>query len=151
MSGSLRRRSMAAIVLFTLVWPVAHAGLVARYRVDAWELFGWSMYALPAARVQVRVEVERGGETEPLPIRGETRKKLRAFARRRTALGAFAPTATLASTLFEADPSIEALTVVTREIRLDPETTRLVAHDEPHPHRRVAVSNSGPEAEPGLP
>jgi hypothetical protein len=43
MSGSFRRRVMMAIVAFVLAWPVVHVGLVARYRVDPWEFFGWSM------------------------------------------------------------------------------------------------------------
>jgi hypothetical protein len=30
MSGSSRRATMLAIVVFVLAWPVAHAGLVAR-------------------------------------------------------------------------------------------------------------------------
>ena len=78
---------MLAIVAFVLVWPVAHAGLVARYGIDPWEFFGWSMYALPAPRIQVRVEVERGGETYPLRAMGDLRRRVRAFASRRTAFG----------------------------------------------------------------
>jgi len=136
MSGSLRRRIMLAIVAFVLVWPVAHAGLVARYRIDPWELFGWSMYALPAARVQVRVEVERAGERTPLRAMGELRQRVKSFALRSTTLGSFAPTSSLAREIFADDSSIDAVIIVTREILLDRETTHFVAHDERHRHER---------------
>jgi len=140
MSGRGRRRVMAAIVSFVLVWPLAHASLVARYGIDPWELFGWSMYALPAARVQVRVDVERGGETDPLRAMGERRKRVQAFARRRTALGSLASAEPLARSLLAEDPTIDAVIVVTREIVLDRVSTRLVARDEQH---RFARGPSG--------
>ena len=127
---------MSGIVAFTLLWPLAHAGLVARYRIDPWELFGWSMYALPSARVQVRVEVERGGETKALRPMREMRRHIRDFARRRTALGSLASTAPLARAIFAEDSTIDALTILTREILLDPASTRLVARDEEHRHDR---------------
>lgn len=141
MSGPLRRRMMATLVIAVALWPVAHAGLVAVYRTDAWELFGWSMYALPAARVQVRVEVERDGESRPLRAMGRQRERVLAFARRRTALGELAPTARLARQIFEEDATLEALTIFTREISLDPRTARLVARDERHRHRRPDVGS----------
>ncbi len=133
---------MAALVVFVLLWPIAHAGLVARHRIDPWELFGWSMYALPAARVQVRVESERQGVTMPLRAMGEPRRRIRAFARRRTALGTLAPTADLARVLLEADPSLDAVTIVTREIRLDPASARLVAREERFRHPRPPIGPS---------
>ena len=127
---------MSGIVACTLLWPLAHASLVARYRIDPWELFGWSMYALPPARVQVRVEVERGGETKALRPMRELRRQLRDFARRRTALGSLVSSEPLARAILAEDATIDALTIWTREIRLDPESTRLVARDEAHRHDR---------------
>lgn len=136
MSGANRRRWMLAIVVFVLVWPLAHAGLVARYRLDAWEFFGWSMYALPAARVQVSVEIERDGELFPLRAMGEMRRRVRNFARRRTALGSLASPAPLAREIFAGDSTIDAVIIVTREIVLDPGSTLLVARDERHRYQR---------------
>ena len=57
MSTEWRRKTIAGVVIFVLLWPAVHIGLVAHFRIDPWELFGWSMYALPAGRVQVRVEL----------------------------------------------------------------------------------------------
>jgi hypothetical protein len=127
---------MSGVVAFTLLWPLAHAGLVARYRIDPWELFGWSMYALPAARVQIRVEVERGGETQALRPMRAMRRRVRDFARLRTALGSLASTEPLALAIFAEDPTIDALTILTREILLDRESTHLVARDEAYRHDR---------------
>ena len=139
MSGPLRRRIMASIVAFVLVWPIAQAALVARFRVDPWEFFAWSMYALPAARVQVRVDVERAGQIRPLRAMGEARRRIRAYARRRTALGALAPSDTLAQEVMATDPAIDAVVVVTRRITLDRATSRLVANDERHRFERAAA------------
>ena len=136
MSSSIRRRVMLAIVVFVLVWPIAHAGLVARYQLDPWEFFGWSMYALPGARVQVLVEVERDGEIHPLRAMGEMRQRVQRFARRRNALGLLVSTEPLATEIFAADSTIDAVIIVTREITLDRETTRLVGHDAQHRHER---------------
>ncbi len=94
------------------------------------------MYALPAARVQVRVEVERGGETKALRPMREMKRRVRDFARRRTALGSLASTEPLALAIFAEDETIDALRILTREILLDPVSTRLVARDEWHRHDR---------------
>jgi hypothetical protein len=134
---------MASIVVFVLIWPIAHAIGVARFRVDPWEFFGWSMYAVPAARVQVRVELERAGEVQPLRAMGESRRLLQRFARGRTALGTLADTETLAREIMAADPTLDAVIVETREIRLDRNSARLVARDERHRHARANPSGAG--------
>ena len=143
MSGPVRRRIMMAIVAFVLVWPLAHAGLVAGYRLDPWEFFGWSMYALPAARVQVRVDVERDGQTLPLRAMGDMRRRVKSFARRRTALGALVSTEPLAREVLAADSTIDAVIIVTREIVLDRASTLLVARDVRHRHERDDTNKSG--------
>jgi len=139
MTGSLRRNLMASIVVFVLLWPIAHAVLVARFRIDPWEFFGWSMYALPAARVQVRVDVERGGEVQPLRAMGEARRRIQRFARRRTAMGRLAPTESLAREIMGEDPTIDAVVIVAREIVLDRDSSRLVARNERNRHPRSAA------------
>jgi hypothetical protein len=134
---------MAAIVAFVLVWPVAHAGLVARYRIDPWEFFGWSMYSLPAARVQVRVDVERRGETKPLRAMGVMRQRVHDFARRATALGSLAETESLARAIFADDSTIDVVNIVTREITLDRASTLIVARDVRHRHQRDETNERG--------
>ena len=131
MSGPLRRRWMAGIVVATLLWPLIHLVLVDRYRLDPWEFFGWSMYSLPAAQIQVAVEAERAGLAKPLRAMGATREGIRRLARRRSALGTLASVEPMAEEIFAKDPSIEALVFVFREIRLDLESARLVSRDDP--------------------
>lgn len=128
--GRIRRRLLGAITLGVLVWPAVHLGLVARYGIDPWELFGWAMYARPPARVQVAVEVERGGVTRPWRPMGADRRRLEAFARRRTALGRLASPEPLAGHVFAADAAIDAVTIVLRSVELDPGTARLVARTQ---------------------
>lgn len=130
MSSGSRRRAMAAIVAVVFFWPFAHLYLVAQYRVDPWELFGWAMYSRPAARVQVRVNVDRDGVSKLLRATGAERKRVVEFARDRSALGEFASPATLVQSVFDDDPGIQTVEVVVREITLDLDTARLVATDE---------------------
>ena len=143
MSGPFRRRVMLAIVVFVLVWPLVHIGLVTRYRLDPWEFFAWSMYAVPAARVQVRVEVERDGEVFPLRAMGDMRRQVRSFARRRTALGLLAPTESLAREIFAGDSTVDAVIIETREVVLDRKSTLLVTRDAQHRHERDRSSKTG--------
>jgi len=121
---------MAGIVALVLFWPLIHLGLVAQARVDPWEFFGWAMYSKPAARVQVRVEVERDGVVKPLRAMGEMRRRVRAFARERTALGSLASPAVLLRSIFESDETIEAVVITLRDIQLDLDSAYLVAEDE---------------------
>ncbi len=130
MRGVTRRRWMGAIVAFVLVWPAVHMRLVATAGIDAWEVFGWAMYALPAARVQVRVDVERDGRWAPLRAMGPLRERERRLARRRTALGRLASPESFVRTVFASDDTIEAVRITFRRIELDRATDHLVARDQ---------------------
>lgn len=129
MSGSPRQRIMRGVVLFVALWPFAHLGLVARYEIDPWEFFGWAMYSQPAARVQIRVDVERDGTRKGLRAMGALREAIREQARRRTALGRLASHDPLARRVLQSDPGIDAAWIVERRVYLDEETARL-AGDE---------------------
>jgi hypothetical protein len=129
-SVQARRTAMAGIVALVLFWPLAHMGLVAQAHIDPWEFFGWAMYSKPATRVQVRVEVERGGEVKPLRAMGEMRRRVRDFARARTALGSFASPTDLLAAIFESDGTIETVGIVLRDIRLDLDSAILVGVEE---------------------
>jgi hypothetical protein len=128
--GSFRRRAIVAITAATILWPLAHLVLVARFGVDPWELFGWAMYSQPAPRVSVRVDVERGGEKGPLRAMGELRGQLRDWARRRSTLGRLASPDPLAGRIFASDPTIDAAVVVVRRLELDRKTGYLIDRDE---------------------
>jgi hypothetical protein len=122
-SGRLARRAMLALLVGAAIWPLIHHVLVLRYDVDPWELFGWSMYAVPAARVSVAIDLERGDEVEPLRPLGDLFARVRAFARRRSALGVLASSEGLARELLAADAQLDAVVVTTRWLVLDPQTT----------------------------
>ncbi len=136
MSARVRRTMMAGFVLLVLFWPLVHLGLVAQAGVDAWEFFGWAMYSKPAARVQVRVEVEREGQTKPLRAMGEMRLRVQAYARARTALGSFASPAELLEAVFESDETIDAVVIVLRDVQLDLDSAYLVGEEEPQRFER---------------
>lgn len=144
---------MTGLALAAVLWPGAHLVWVARMDVDPWEFFGWAMYARPAARVQVRIEVERGpadvgaGEgaepaaSEPLRAMGALRRELERYARRRSTLGRHADDGPLRAGVFAHDGSISALTIVERNVRLDLDSAKLVGDLE---RRRYVRSEAGP-------
>jgi hypothetical protein len=129
-SGSVRRAAMVGVVTLVLLWPAAHLALVARDGIDPWELFGWAMYSQPAARVQVRVDVERAGALEPLRAMGTMRRQVEAFARSRTTLGRLASPDELLATVFASDASIDAIELVLRDVKLDHESALLIGNDD---------------------
>ena len=130
MSGTLRRIGMFGVVIGVVLWPVFHLALVARVRVDPWELFGWAMYSQPAARVQVRVDVERAGVLDPLRAMGTMRREIETYARARTTLGSLASPDELLAVVFQSDASIEAVELVLRDVKLDHDSALLVANEE---------------------
>jgi hypothetical protein len=128
---------MATLVAAVALWPLVHLGAVTRFRIDPWEGFGWAMYALPAARVQIGIETVRTGEPpQPLRAMGEDRRRIQAFARRRTALGALASVEPLAYEVLASAPEVDTVRIKTREIRLDPVSATLVARDQIHEVQR---------------
>ncbi len=130
MSGRTRRTVMAGFVVLVLLWPMIHLAIVSQARIDPWEFFGWAMYSQPAQRVRVRVAVEREGETRPLRAMGEMRRRVRDFARARTALGTFASPEKLVAKIFASDETIDAVVLALRDVRLDLESAYIVAEDE---------------------
>lgn len=130
MSGGMRSAAMLAIVIGVALWPAVHLALVARADIDPWELFGWAMYSQPAARVQVRVDVERAGVLEPLRAMSTMRRQVEAFARSRTTLGRLASPDELLATVFASDASIGAVELVLRDVKLDLDSALLVGIDE---------------------
>ena len=139
MGGAARRRLMGVLVLAASVWPLAHAALVARFHVDPWEFFGWSMYTQPAARVQVGVEIERGGAVEPLRVMGDRRRAIRRHAQHVTAFGALASDEPLARLVLSWDSEVDATTIIRREVVLDPDSTYLVARESRERFERGAI------------
>jgi hypothetical protein len=140
-----RRRALLGLTIGVILWPIVHLGLVARAGIDAWELFGWAMYSRPEARVQVRVDVERGGTREPLRAMGALRRQIERYARDRSTLGRLASPADLLEAVFASDASIEAIELVRRRVELDRGTAMLVAQEE---HERYLRPSSTPGGAP---
>ena len=143
MSTLAKQRIITLVLGLLILSPGVHHLLAQQVDFDPWEFFGWSMYALPAARVQVRVDVERDCQTLPLRAMGDMRRRVKSFARRRTALGALVSTEPLAREVLAADSTIDAVIIVTREIVLDRESSLLVARDVRHRHERDDTNKSG--------
>jgi hypothetical protein len=100
------------------------------------------MYSRPEARVQVRVDVERGGTREPLRAMGALRRQIERYARDRSTLGRLASPDDLLEAVFASDASIEAIELVRRRVELDRRTAMLVAHDEHERYRRPGPTPS---------
>ena len=49
MNLELKRRLTAFFILAFALWPAVHYGLVLRFDVDPWKLFGWAMYSVPGS------------------------------------------------------------------------------------------------------
>jgi hypothetical protein len=97
------------------------------------------MYSKPAVRIQIRVDVDRGGEIQPLRAMGELRKHVGAYARSRTTLGAFASPADLLAAVFDSDETIDAVDIVLRNTQLDLDTAHLRAVDQHDRFERPAA------------
>ncbi len=129
-STGAKRRVVAALLLAVGLWPGLHYALASRYGFDPWELFGWAMYALPNARVEVGVLRRVDGQSEPLFATGETLERMREFSRRRATLGRFVSTERFARRFLAEDPELDAVEVLLRTWFLDPETALLDYRDE---------------------
>jgi hypothetical protein len=123
------RRVVCCLLVALALWPALHHALVARYQLDPWEFFGWSMYAAPLPRLQVGVFERVGGEERVLYARGEAKRRVTEYARLRVTVGEFAPDREFATWVLAQDASREAVILVLRRWRLDRETARL-AHDD---------------------
>ena len=132
MTPRAQRRVLACGVIAVALWPLVHAVGVARLGANPWEFFGWAMYALPAPRLQVRVEVEREGRLERAVLAPAEREALRAYTRRRNALGRAEPPASFARTLLARDATRDAIVITERRIVLDRASARLRADDTTH-------------------
>ena len=138
MTRAMRVRAIGVVAGAVLLWPLVHLALVARAQIDPWELFGWAMYSQPPARVQVRVDVERGGETKPLRAMAGLRDAQVGFAQSRSRLGTLASPDRFVGQVFASDATIDAVVIVMRRVRLDRVTARLVADDESLRFERAA-------------
>jgi hypothetical protein len=127
----MKRRLVQVFILLFALWPLLHFGLVVRYGVDPWKLFGWGMYSVPGAMKSLRLAVE-SDQGQLLVIDPETystregRAALR-FVEYRRALGRLARPDDLLQVFFEERPELQSIVVGLATLELDPDSGHLVS------------------------
>lgn len=127
------RRVIAGCVAALAVWPLLHAVLAARLGFDPWELFGFAMYALPAGRVQVRVDRVFEGRPVLVGLSGESRTRVAEYKRWRQALGPrLSPDGleALAKDVLVLEPEMDEIEIRVLSWRLDRDSAMLVVDEE---------------------
>lgn len=146
MSTATKTRILAALVVLFMIWPLAHRAAVARYDLSPWKFMGWSMYCRPENRIQVRLFETVNGTDRPLNERflspGE-RRAIQAFRRNRMYYGTLARPSALARLVRRTRPRLSDLSVVVRNVKLDPGTNTFqptdYRYDYPAPTGRGAT------------
>ena len=126
-----RRRAAHALLVLVATWPLVTLWLQARWGVDPWKLMSFGMYAAPGRRlddVRLTVSVQRGGAWEPLGP-GVAAEAVERYRRARRTLGRLAPAPPLLEALGAATGG-QAVQVEVVEVRLDPDTARVVHRRE---------------------
>ncbi|MGH7786113.1 MAG: hypothetical protein ACRERC_04555 [Candidatus Binatia bacterium] len=140
MTLTAKRRLVIAFLALFAVWPLVHRGLVARYHMTPWRLFGWAMYCTPKLPVRAEVYALRGGARERLNPNSIERRHLReavfAFARRRGVWGEFEPPDRLARFVLRSEPGLDAVEIELEEQYLDPATSHIGARRSTHRFER---------------
>lgn len=136
MTLATKRRLVAVFLALFAVWPLVHRGLVARYHITPWRLFGWAMYCTPKLPARVDVYALRGGARERLDPNSIERRNLRhavfAFARRRGVWGELEPPDRLARFVLRTEPDLDAVEIELEEQYLDAATSHIAARRSTH-------------------
>ncbi len=133
MSLAAKRRVLVLVLLLCALWPAAHHLLALRYGFDPWRFFGWSMYAVPDPRIEVKVAELSGGQArliDPPPPAAA------GYAFRRAVFGELLPPDDLAAELLRERPHAEGLVIRVRTFTLDRATARIRAEDRIHRYDR---------------
>ena len=130
MNLELKRRLTAFFILAFALWPAVHYGLVLRFDVDPWKLFGWAMYSVPGSMKTVRlaaltdksmVVIEPGSYSE------RERRAVTRYTEWQRGVGRLAGPEPLLEAFFEERPQLGALVVALATLKLDRESARLAA------------------------
>jgi len=144
MTASKRRRALAALVAVAVLWPAAQHGLTRAFESDPWELFGFAMYTVPQPRLQGELRVTVDGRERPLRAAGSLRRDLNEHLRLRATLGRWVSDERFARRLLDEQRSWEAVTLVLRHWRLDPDTARWAVTEESRAVARDVRASSDP-------
>ncbi len=130
MSTEAKRKGLAALLCAVMVWPAIHHGLVRAYDIDAWKLFGFAMYAVPARQVRVQVLPIMEGEPTRWVFSKPGRARIARFLDDRLHWGRLAPAETLGHDLLELEPRFDALEIRILTRRLERSDARLYFDEE---------------------
>lgn len=125
----MKRRAVVLCLLALAVWPLIHRGLVWRYDVDPWKLFGVAMYSVPGPMKTVRVfPISQGGRRPALDFEEYAAEEQRAvdhFREHRRALGRLMSMEPLGHRMLELHQDWEGVVIAVGTLALDPDTARL--------------------------
>ncbi len=134
-----RTRSRIAVGLLAVlaVWPGLHHGLVRGVEIDPWAFFGWSMYAVPNLRINVRagrVELDASGEmlaetVDWNAISPHAYRAMRAYAERRAVWGRLLAPDALAEEIFAGQPDLPGVVIRVRRWVIDRDSARIAPRD----------------------
>lgn len=129
MSLRSKQRIVVAALLVLAIWPLVHRGLVVRYGISPWRLFGWAMYCTPKLPVRVGVYAVRGDGRTALSAADDRalRKASRRFSKRRGLWGTLVEPDALAAVAFAARPDTDAIEIEVDHLFLDPRSAAIAS------------------------
>jgi len=119
-----KRRLAAGLVLFLVLWPALHHGLVRSHGIDAWRFLGWSMYASPNAQIRLGLRGFVGERELQFGVGPKAREAGNRYALWRANLGEFASARPLAEAALEEHPDLDAVDVIVYTRVLERESAR---------------------------
>ena len=126
MTTRIRGRIAVGLLLVLAVWPGLHHVLVRSVEIDPWGFFGWSMYAVPNLRMNVRVgrvDVDSGsgsgsemqaGSVDWNAISPRAYHAIRVYAERRERWGRLLPPDALAEEIFAGQQDLPGIVIRVR-------------------------------------
>lgn len=138
MTTRLRCRIALAVLTVSLLWPPFHHLLARSFELDPWAFFGWSMYAVPNLRINVRAarigEVE-GSEPDWNAISPALYGPMHEYASRRQRFGRLLPPDRLSEEIFARQPELPGVLIRVRRWVIDRASSRLEARDTDYLYR----------------
>jgi hypothetical protein len=128
-----------AILAVTVLWPLAHRGLVEWLDVNPWKLFGFAMYTTPTPPVQVIVFRRGEGGLTPVDERAlpqAIRAELARFRSERHALGLLRTPDGVARLLLQSLPDEAWIVIAVQRMKLDPATATMTSRREQYVYER---------------
>ena len=132
MSSRIRRRAAITALVAFFLWPPVHHVFVRSLDLDPWAFFGWSMYAVPNLRLNVRAaRIEDGSPAPPdwNAVSPALYGPMRQYALRRQRWGELLPPDALAERIFAEQPELPGLLIRVRRWVIDRDSARIQPRD----------------------